>query len=251
MPIERSTYNARGIFKVADVNTIYAATLRTVQLAPYTRERISLADGDFLDLDWSFAKKSPANKLILILHGLAGNTNKRYMKGMARIFTKKGWDALSINLRGCSEELNRFFKSYHGGATNDLHEVINHIVKVSNYKNISLVGFSLSGNMVLKYLGEGRSIPTQVKAAVTVSVPCDLAGSLGEIDRFRNFIYAKRFVLKLKSQLSQRAEKFPKRISQREVEKCSTLRDIDDLYTSKAHGFKDADEYYCKNSSLR
>ncbi|MEG9327630.1 hypothetical protein SAMN04488034_101616 [Salinimicrobium catena] len=250
MPLERSTYQPSGIYKVADVNTIYAATLRKVELKPYERERISLEDGDFLDLDWSFAEGSQNKKLVIILHGLAGSSDRPYMKGMARIFSRNDWDAVAMNFRGCSEELNRHFKSYHGGATDDLQEVINHILKTRKYEVIGIIGFSLGGNVVLKYLGENRKIPTEIKAAVTVSVPCDLAGSLGEIGRPRNFVYSKRFELKLKSQLLSRARKFPDQLTKKEVEACNSLRDIDELYTSKAHGFENAEEYYRKSSSL-
>lgn len=250
MPIEKSTYNPSGFYKIADANTIYAATLRKVELPPFVRERIILADGDFLDLDWSCTTPA-ANRVVIILHGLAGNSNRPYMKGMIRAFNSNGWDALAMNFRGCSEELNYYFRSYHGGATNDLDEVIRHVLKMKKYHSISLIGFSLGGNIVLKYLGEPRIVPHKVKAAVTVSVPCDLAGSLGKINRFRNFIYAKRFELKLKSQLLSRIQKFPGQISKEEVEMCRSLRDIDELYTSKAHGFKNAEDYYRRNSSLQ
>lgn len=250
MPIEKSTYKPSSLYKIADFNTIYAATLRKVEVPPFVRERIFLADGDFLDLDWSCTAPT-AKHVVIILHGLAGNSERPYMKGMIRTFNSNGWDALAMNFRGCSEELNSYFRSYHGGATNDLDEVIRYILKTKKYDSISLIGFSLGGNIVLKYLGEAREVPQKVKAAVAVSVPCDLAGSLGEIDRFRNFIYAKRFELKLKTQLLFRIEKFPGRISKKEVEKCKSLRDIDELYTSKAHGFKNADDYYRRNSSLQ
>lgn len=251
MPIEKSTYTPSGIYKVADVNTIYAATLRKVELPPFVRERMILTDGDFLDLDWSFSNDTPSKRLVIILHGLAGNSDRPYMRGMVRIFNNDGWDALAMNFRGCSEELNRYYQSYHGGVTKDLDEVIKHVLKTRHYTSISLIGFSLGGNVVLKYLGEERTIPQEVRAAAAVSVPCDLAGSLGEIDRWRNFIYAKRFELKLKSELMARAEKFPGKLSKKEIERCRSLRDIDDLYTSKAHGFENAEDYYRKNSSLQ
>ena len=251
MPIEKSTYNPPGIYKVADVNTIYAATLRKVELKPFVRERMVLNDGDFLDLDWSFSENPEAKKLVIILHGLAGSSDRPYMKGMARIFNRNGWDALAMNFRGCSDEMNRMFKSYHGGSSGDLEELIAHVLKTRKYSYIGLIGFSLGGNVVLKYMGEERNIPEEVKAAVAVSVPCDLAGSLGEINRMRNFIYSKRFELKLKSQLMDRAEKFPQKLTKKEVDACDSLRDIDELYTSKAHGFESAEEYYKKNSSLQ
>lgn len=249
MPLIKSTYTPSGIYRSADFNTIYAATLRTVKLPPLLRERITLSDEDFLDLDWSKARESKDRKVAILLHGLAGNAHRPYMKGMARILNKHGWDTVSVNLRGCSEELNKYFKSYHGGSSQDLAEVVDHITRLEKYDSIALIGFSLGGNILLKYLGEKRNVPKEVKAAVAVSVPCDLAGSLGEINRTRNFIYSKRFELKLKEMLLARARKFPEKLSKQEINSCSSLNDIDELYTSKAHGFENAADYYERNSS--
>lgn len=251
MPLRSSTYKPTGIFRNGDINTIYASTIRNVAIPPSVRERILLSDGDFIDLDWNHSEESGTNKLVIMLHGLGGNSTRPYMKGMAHTFLTSGWDTASMNLRGCSEELNRLFRSYHAGVSEDLEEVILHIVKKKKYPTIGLVGFSLGGNIVLKYLGEGRNIPQEIKGAVSVSVPCDLAGSLGKINQMRNFIYSKRFELKLKSDLLQRAKRFPEQLGVHEIQKCQSLRDIDDLYTSKAHGFKNADDYYAKNSSLQ
>lgn len=249
MPLLKSTYKPSGIYRSADVNTIYAATLRTVKLPPYIRERITLRDDDFLDLDWSYADEPKGQKAAILLHGLAGSADRPYMKGMARILNKNGWDVIAMNFRGCSEELNKYFKSYHGGSTNDLEDVIDHVNKIEKYKQLALVGFSLGGNILLKYLGEDRQIPKEIKAAVAVSVPCDLSGSLGEISRTRNFIYSKRFELKLKEMLFARSKKFPDKLSKQEIEACSSLNDIDELYTSRAHGFENAADYYKRNSS--
>lgn len=251
MPLVLSKYEPTAIFKNGDISTIYAATLRNVVLTDTVRERITLSDGDFIDLDWNYTKEPETNKLIVLLHGLGGNSKRPYMKGMVRSFTQRGWDAVAMNLRGCSEELNRLFRSYHAGASHDLEEVISHIKSKFRYSTICLVGFSLGGNIVLKYLGEDREIPQEIKGAVTISVPCDLAGSLGEISRMRNFIYSKRFQSKLKSDLLIRARKFPKQLSANQINNCHSLRDIDELYTSKAHGFKNADAYYAENSSLQ
>lgn len=249
MPLIKSTYTPSGIYKLADVNTIYAGTLRKVKLPPMVRERIILSDDDFLDLDWSYTTELKPSKIVVLLHGLAGSADRPYMKGMARIFNKNGWDVVGMNFRGCSEEMNRYFRSYHGGATQDLADVIEHVLGKSHYETISLVGFSLGGNILLKYLGEERAVPEEVRMAVAISVPCDLAGSLGEINRSRNFLYSKRFELILKDMLLKRVKKFPEKIHKKEIEACSSLKDIDELYTSRAHGFESADDYYEKNSS--
>lgn len=250
MPLIKGNYTPPGIFKNADVSTIYSATLRKIEIPIFERERIELSDGDFLDIDWSYTKKRNSDKLVILLHGLAGNASRPYMKGMAKAFNEMKWDALAMNFRGCSDELNRLFRSYHAGASDDLAEVITHVLSLKKYTCISLVGFSLGGNMMLKYLGENRSRPREIIGAAAVSVPCDLAGSLGAINRMRNFVYSKRFELNLKQHLYARAEKFPDHINKKNISACKSLRDIDDLYTSRAHGYKNAADYYEKTSSL-
>lgn len=249
MPIVKGNYIPPGIFKSADASTIYAAVLRKVEIPLYERERIELSDGDFLDLDWSYQKEKATRKVAILLHGLAGNANRVYMKGMAKALNAQGWDVAAMNFRGCSDELNRYFKSYHAGASEDLAEVITHVLTMERYEKISIVGFSLGGNIVLKYLGENRSIPSQIKAAACFSVPCDLQGSLGAITRMRNFVYSKRFELNLKEHLRSRAEKFPKEITKKEIDACGSILEIDELYTSQAHGFKNASDYYKRSSA--
>ncbi|CAL68374.1 YheT family hydrolase [Christiangramia forsetii] len=250
MPLITGNYIPPGIFKNADASTIYSATLRKVEIPVYERERIELSDGDFIDLDWSYSSDRKSDKLVILLHGLAGNTERPYMKGMARIFNDNNWSAVAMNFRGCSGELNRLFRSYHAGASDDLAEVLTHILSLGKYSKIALVGFSLGGNMLMKYLGENRSLPDEIIGSVGVSVPCDLSGSLGAINRMRNFVYSKRFELNLKQHLLERAEKFPDHIQKKQISACKSLRDIDDLYTSKAHGYNDASDYYKKTSAL-
>ena len=248
MPVITGNYIPPGIFRNADISTIYSATLRKVELPIYERERIELSDGDFIDLDWSYSRKNASDKVVILLHGLAGNSGRPYMKGMARAFNLKFWDAVAMNFRGCSEELNRKYRSYHAGATDDLSEVITHILSLKKYQKIAIVGFSLGGNMVLKYLGENRNRPASIIGGVGISVPCDLAGSLGAITRMRNFIYSKRFEINLKQHLLLRAEQFPDHLQKKQISSCNSIRDIDELYTSRAHGYKNAADYY-KNAS--
>ena len=249
MPLVKSTYHPSAIYRLGDVNTVYSAILRSVNLPEYERERIILSDKDFLDLDWSYARTPGTHKIAILLHGLAGSADRPYIKGMARILNKNGWDTVAMNFRGCSQELNKYYGSYHGGSSQDLAEVVNHVINIEKHDTVALIGYSLGANIALKYLGEDRVIPKEIKTAIAISAPCDLEGSLGEITRTRNFIYSKRFELELKDQLSERANKFPGKVTKKEIEACSSLRDIDELYTSKAHGFENAKDYYEKNSS--
>jgi uncharacterized protein len=247
MPIIQSTYSPPVVFRNYHISTMYSALFRKVPLEQ-DRERIELKDGDFLDLDWSYTQQKN-EKVLVVIHGLEGSSKRPYVTGLAKYFNANGWDVAAVNLRGCSGEINRHFRSYHAGATDDLQEVVTHILKKNKYKNIAFNGFSLGGNLMLKYLGEKRDIPEQITAAVMVSVPCDLYGSLKQLQKKENYLYAKRFLYKLKNHLLIRSKHFPHKLTREEINACNSLLDIDNLYTSRAHDFKDALDYYSRNSS--
>ncbi|MEN8789490.1 MAG: alpha/beta fold hydrolase [Flavobacteriaceae bacterium] len=250
MPIQESKYSPPFIFRNSHIATIYAGLIRRINGVDQQRKRIILPDGDFIDLDWSFAE-SGSRKLVVLLHGLEGHGQRPYMMGSAKIFNAMGYDACAVNFRGCSGETNLLFRSYHSGATEDLEAVMNHIVDLDFYSSIYIKGFSLGGNMVLKYLGEGRLLPKQLKAVVAVSVPCDLYDSLVQLQKTQNALYSRRFINHLVHKLWLKNGKFPDRISEKEIRAVKTLKDFDDIYTSKAHGFEDAMDYYVKCSSLQ
>src|SRR5690349_18377924 len=148
------------------LETIFPALLRRVDLKSYTRERITTPDNDFLDLDWL---KQDSHKLVILSHGLEGNSTRPYIKGMAKALFEEGYDILAWNFRGCSEEMNKQLRFYHSGATDDLDVVVKHAAE-KKYDEIFLVGFSLGGNLTLKYLGEQAS-SSKIKKAVAISVP--------------------------------------------------------------------------------
>lgn len=250
MPILKSTYSPPFIFRNYHLSTIYASMLRKVPPIRQSRERIELEDGDFIDIDWSFFETVPSDKLVVILHGLEGNSQRPYVMGMVHKFLNAGWDAAAVNLRGCSGEINRLYRSYNAGASEDLKAVLDHVLRVKNYTTITLVGFSLGGNLMLKYLGEGNTIHKVIEAAVAISTPCDLYKSLKRLEEPQNFLYSRRFVNKLKKQLHLRGSKFPSNLSAREISECRSLYAIDELYTGKAHGFKNARDYYKRSSAL-
>lgn len=250
MPILNTTYKPKFYFKNGFFSTVYSGLIRQVKSPNQKRERITLIDGDFIDLDWSFSKEK-TNKLIIVLHGLEGDAQRPYMIGTAKLFNGNGVDAVCVNFRGCSGEDNLKYRSYHSGATDDLIDIINHIISTKNYSEIYLKGFSLGANIILKYLGEDYNIPKQIKAAIAISVPCYLSGSCNELHKFNNVLYHDRFKKHLIKKLKAKQKKFPNLISDKEIKSIKTLKDFDDVYTSKAHGFKDASEYYEKCSSLQ
>ena len=129
MPIIESSYNPPILFKNGHFSTVYAGIFRKIEDFQQKRERIDLPDGDFLDLDWSFAN-APTQKVVIIIHGLEGNAQRAYIAGSAKRFNAQEYDACAINLRTCSGEPNRLYRSYHSGATEDLDAVVQHILAV-------------------------------------------------------------------------------------------------------------------------
>ncbi len=231
----------------AHLETIYPSLFRKVDFIAYERERISTTDQDFLDLDWL---KQGSKKLVILSHGLEGNSMRSYVRGMARAFYQAGYDILAWNYRGCGEEMNRNLRFYHSGATDDLHEVIQHANSLNQYTEISLIGFSLGGNLTLKYLGEnGSKIPTPIKKAIVFSVPMNLQTSCEKISTPSNWIYSNRFLTSLKLKVIQKS-KLLSELDTTGIESIKTLIEFDDAYTAPIHGFKNAIDYYTKSSSL-
>ncbi|MEN8125587.1 MAG: alpha/beta fold hydrolase [Bacteroidota bacterium] len=247
MIIDNSTYKPHLLFKRSHFNTVYRTLFDQIEIN-FKRKRLETNDGDFLDLDFSI---SNSNKIAIVIHGLEGSSSSSYIKSVTRVLNLNKIDVVAINLRGCSGESNRLISSYHSGKTDDLAAVISYIDKQYNYDDYFIVGFSLGGNLILKYLGEnGYEIPVKIRSAVTISVPCDLKGSSETLSKFWNFIYIQRFIRSLKQKTFVKLQQFPNSfLIKEEIEKVKSLYDFDNLYTAPAHGFKDAYDYWEKNSS--
>ncbi|MCL5246304.1 alpha/beta fold hydrolase [Cellulophaga sp. 20_2_10] len=250
MPILESTYNPSFLFKSGHFSTLYTGLFRSVEKPAQQRERIYLEDGDFLDLDWSFTSVK-TTKVAVVLHGLEGNAQRPYILGAVQQLLQNNYSVCAVNLRGCSGETNILYRSYHSGATEDLDAVVQHIVKLNKYSEIILQGFSLGGNLVLKYVGEERLLSKEIKAAVGVSVPCSLGSSLQELLKPKNVLYATNFKKRLIEKLKIKQQQFPDKVTTAEIKKIKTLKDFDDVYTSRANGFKNAIDYYNKASCLQ
>ena len=228
------------------LETVYPAIFRQVDLHPTSKERVETHDGDFLEIDWHQQGNS---KLLIISHGLEGNSSRAYVLGMAKEALRNGFDVLAWNYRGCGEELNRKAIFYHSGATYDLDTIIQHALP--KYAEISLVGFSLGGNLTLKYLGEKRDRDSKIKKAVAISAPLDLGSSCDQISRTAFGLYTQRFLKTLRQKVEKKAQLFPGEFNLTKFSSIRTLRDFDDTFTGPLHGFYDAEEYYQTNSSLQ
>lgn len=194
----------------------------------------------------SSAQRPPrqADGVVVISHGLEGDSRRRYVLGMASALLADGWDIAARNFRGCGGQMNRKLPMYHSGETQDLHTVVMQCV-AWGYRRIALVGFSMGGNQTLKYLGEDATrVPRQVVGAVAFSVPCDLVGSAAVLDRPSNRIYMEYFLRSLRRKMRAKAELFPGRLQLDGLDAMRTFAEFDGQFTAPLHGFASAMDYW-------
>lgn len=244
MPLLDSTYRAPRGFGNGHIQTIFPALFRRVPVITRRRERVTTPDGDFLDLDWH--TEAARTRLAVLSHGLEGDATNTYIQGMAHALVRAGWDVLAWNFRGCSGEPNRLLRSYHSGATEDLAAVIGRVTE--RYTRLALVGFSLGGNLTLKYLGEPSPDP-RVAGAVAFSVPCDLASSAYQLESFFNRVYMRRFLRSLRGKVREKMVRFPGRLDDAGLDAMRTFREFDGAYTAPMNGFASAEDYWTRASS--
>ncbi|SDG12240.1 hypothetical protein SAMN04487996_115106 [Dyadobacter soli] len=230
--------------------SIYPALFRQVNGIKYFREKIVTPDDDFLSLDWSYAQNEGPRSLVILSHGLEGDSTRQYITGMVKLLNQHGFDCLAWNFRSCGGEMNQTARFYHSGATEDLDAVTQYAFQ-KGYTDVRLVGFSLGGNLTLKYLGEqGAAIDSRIKGSIVFSVPMDLKACSLAIIEPRNQIYMHRFLKSLKPKVVEKARFFPERIRLDNHRLVKTLYDFDDVYTARLHGFDCADHYYAECSSM-
>ncbi len=244
MPVISSQFDPPWPLRNGHLQTILPAILGWRKNVAYQRERLELADGDFLDLDWL---PSGSRRLAILSHGLEGSSRDAVMRGMAASLHQAGWDVLAWNYRGCSAEMNRLPRLYHSGETADLAAVVERAAE--RFPILALVGFSLGGNLLLKYLGEAQPHPAVV-GAVALSPPVNLAACVRALDQRRgNRIYLKRLIASVLRKVKAKAKHFPERIDANQTRGVHGFEDFDGRFTAPVHGFRDAVDYWTKCSS--
>lgn len=246
MPIIDSTYTSfltNGHFQ-----TILPNIFRKVNFINPRVEEIETPDGDFLELDWYENENS--TKLVILSHGLEGNSRRRYMLGMAKYLHHHGYSILAWNYRSCGTRLNKALRFYHSGDTEDIRTIIHHAINKNDYDSIYLIGFSMGGNITLKYLGEQADhLHPNIKAAVGFSVPLDLVGSSKVLAKWWNAFYMRRFIRSLKKKIQEKSKLYPEHLSIDGYDQIHSFKGFDNKYTAPLHGFTDAFDYWEKSSS--
>jgi len=238
------------------LQTLWNPFFRKAPRLERRRERLWLADGDFIDLDWHGPHEATA-PLVLVLHGLTGSSSSLYVLGLQQQLAAQGWGSVAINWRGCSGEPNLLPRAYHSGASDDLAEVIGHLQASRPMAPLHAVGYSLGGNVLLKYLGEtGSSCP--LRKAAAVSVPFRLDQCADRIGLGFSRVYQAHFMKAMVAYVRDKQQRFQREgllnhlgalQSLGPLHGMRTFWDFDGRFTAPLHGYSDAQDYYRRASS--
>ena len=244
------TYSPSWWLPGPHARTIWGRFFRRTPPLPTRVERWETNDDDFLDLVRLDAPKGRPH--LVMLHGLEGAPRSHYARGLFLQAVQRGWAADLLLFRGCGAELNRAPRFYHSGETSDIDIVARRLMESDPEAPFVFAGVSLGGNVLLKWLGEfGDAVPSQIAGAAAVSVPFDLARASRHIGRGFSRVYQTHFLRSLRRKALAKLERYPDLLSRERVQASRTLWDFDDVVTAPVHGFRDADDYYSRSSSIQ
>jgi predicted alpha/beta-fold hydrolase len=235
------------------LQTVWRRLYGEIPTVTLRRERWETPDDDFLDLD--FLDPDPMGgggptPTVFCLHGLEGSSRAKYILGMLQEANRLGWRGGALNFRSCSGEINRQRRFYHSGETTDLDWVVRRLIERFPGAPFFLIGFSLGGNVLLKWLGEqGEKAPDPVRAGVAISVPFDLAAAARNIDRGFSRIYGKVFLRTLKEKALIKERQYPGLVDRVQIPRIASFAEFDDRVTAPVHGFRSGFDYWTSSSS--
>lgn len=213
-------------------------------------ERWQTPDGDHLSIA-RMGRIREGVPHLLILHGLEGTVRSNYAQGMLQLARARGWSGDLMLFRGCDGELNAQRRMYHSGETTDIGFVVQQLLAAHPAIDLRLVGVSLGGNVMLKWLGEQHdALPSNVTRAAAVSAPFDLAAGSRFLERGFSRLYVRHFMKSLKAKTRAKLERFPDLCDVEAMERAVTFWEFDDAVTGPVHGFRDAEDYYTQSSSI-
>ncbi|KVW99635.1 hydrolase [Thiobacillus denitrificans] len=249
LPLENPPYRAPAWLPGGHVQTIYANLLIRVPPVASRRERLELADGDFLDFDWTDG--TAGTPVVVLFHGLEGSADSPYARALMAQVRARGWHGVVAHFRGCSGEENRLPRAYFAGDSADIDHVLRHVKSQHAAAPVYAVGVSLGGNALLKWLGEqGEAARALVERAAGISAPLDMTAAGHALDQgFNRRVYTARFLATLKAKALRKAVRFPGVLDAAAIAAATTFREFDTLVTARLHGFRDAEDYWFKVSA--
>ncbi len=241
----------------AHLQTLWPAIASRGKRIIRQRERIHTPDNDFLDLDWCGLTLKPEDSpIVIIMHGLAGSSSSAYVTGLQEALQNQGVRSVALNFRGCSGAPNRAVRGYHSGETSDINFIYQRLRQREPDSPLFVVGYSLGGNVLLKWMGEQQSL--DLAGAVAVSVPFRLDLCSDHMNQGFSRSYQYRLVRHMRHCITQRLDYFQQNglLHQAaqlqalgQLNKYLSFRDIDEYVTAPLHGYQSADDYYQRCSS--
>jgi uncharacterized protein len=231
---------------------LWGPLLRAGRRPALRREQVETPDGDFVDLDWLAGRERGA-PLVLILHGLEGSARSHYASGLLRNLERLGWRGLVLHFRSCGGDVNRSRRHYHSGDTEDIEFVVSRLTSKEPSLRLGVVGVSLGGNVILKWLGErGDEVPGHVVASVAISTPFNLAASAAMLDRGVNRrLYTAAFLSTMKAKLDKKSHLYGDVLDLCSALRARTFAEYDRLVTAPLNGFSDEQDYWTRSSSAQ
>lgn len=203
-----------------------------------------MPDGDFVDLGWVGQGTGP---LVVLLHGLSGGFDSKYARGLAGNLLLNGWRSVLLQFRGAGPQPNRLPRSYHQGDTQDVRELLQLLRAREPTTPLYAVGWSLGGNVLLKYLGEdGAKSP--LAAAVSVCPPFELKPCAERLRTGFSRIYQNRLLKELKLLIGRKNDVVPLNLDMAAVMAARDFFEFDNSATAVINGFRDAEDYYARAS---
>lgn len=243
-------FSPHPLLRGPHAQTLLGAALRGAR-PPLPLERVEIAtpDGDFLHLD---RPPGPTEgPQVLLLHGLAGSSRSGIIQSMMSHLARLGLGSQAMNLRGCSGVPNRAPSLYHAGRSEDLEAVVEHLLARPGAASLALVGFSLGGNLLLKWLGErGATLPARIRCAAAVSVPYDLGACSHALEASPlSRLYRRVLIGRLKARVRGWMGRHPGRLDPGVLARVRTFEEFDELITAPLHGFRGAADYWARCSA--
>ena len=237
---------------------------RPSHLPPPTRQlvEVSPAHGTQIssqvlcECHWQPLPERPNRPTVIIVHGLEGSSHSQYVVGNANKLWRAGCNVIRMNMRNCGGhdyEMARLTPTlYHSGMSSDVDHVMRFFLEAERLTSISLIGYSMGGNLVLKLAGDlGADAPPQLRCAIGVSPAVDLDSSATALHEWQNRLYERRFLRALLRRFRRKAVLFPRAFDPQVASNITSLREFDDRITALYSGFRSASDYYYKAAAAR
>jgi predicted alpha/beta-fold hydrolase len=201
---------------------------------------------------WQPLPQRPTRPTAIILHGLEGSSHSQYVIGNANKLWRAGCNVIRMNMRNCGGTERLTPTLYHSGLSGDVDRVMRFFIQSQSLQSVSLIGYSMGGNLVLKLAGDlGDKAPPELHSVVGVSPAMDLAVCADALHVLANRFYERRFLRALIRRFRRKAMLFPRAFDPQVAANITSLREFDDRITALYSGFRDADDYYYRAAAAR